>query len=54
VVVVTIDLGDVVVVEAVELGSLGVAGICCGFAGEGANVHCGIGVGCTVEDGRCG
>jgi hypothetical protein len=46
-VVVTADLDDVVVVEAVELGSLG-------FAGEDGNVHCGIGVGCTDGDGWCG
>ena len=42
-----VDFGDVVVVEAVELGSLG-------FAGEDGNVHCGIGAGCTDGDGRCG
>jgi hypothetical protein len=52
--VVTIDLDAVVVVGAVELGSLGVAGICCGVAGEDGNVHCGISVGCTIGDGRCG
>jgi hypothetical protein len=57
-VVVTVDL-DAVVVEAVELGFLGVevsvvAGIYYGFAGEDGNVHCGIGVGCTDGDGRCG
>jgi hypothetical protein len=49
-----VDFGDVVVVEAVELGFLGVAGICCGFAGGGSNAHCGIGAGCIVRDGRCG
>jgi hypothetical protein len=49
-----VDFGDVVVVEAVELGSLGVAGICCGFAGGDGNAHCGIGAGSIVGDGRCG
>jgi hypothetical protein len=49
-----VDFGDVVVVEAVELGFLGVAGICCGFAGGDGNSHCGIGDGCIVGDGRCG
>jgi hypothetical protein len=53
-VVVTADLDAMVVVEAVELGSLGVAGIYCGFAGEYGNVHYGIGAGCTDGDGRCG
>jgi hypothetical protein len=52
-VVVMVDLDDVVV-EVVELGSLGVAGISCGFADEYGNVHCGTGAGCTVGDGRCG
>jgi hypothetical protein len=47
-------LDAMVVVEAVELGSLGVAGIYCGFAGEYGNVHYGIGAGCTDGDGRCG
>jgi hypothetical protein len=49
-----IDFGAVVVVEAVELGFLGVAGICCGFAGGDGNAHCGIGDGCIVGDGWCG
>jgi hypothetical protein len=51
---VTIDLDVVVVVEAVELGFLGVVGIYCGFVGEDGSVHCGICVGCTDADGRCG
>jgi hypothetical protein len=54
VVVVTVGLDAMVVVEAVELGFLGVAGIYCGFVGEDGNVHCGIGAGCTDGDGRCG
>jgi hypothetical protein len=48
-----IDL-DAMVVEEVELGFLGVVGIYCGFVGEDGNAHCGIGAGCTDEDGRCG
>jgi hypothetical protein len=52
--VVTVDLDDVVVVQAIELGSLGVASMCCGFAGEDGNVHCRIGAGCIAGDGRCG
>jgi hypothetical protein len=51
---VTIDLDVVVVVEAVELGFLGVVGIYCGFVGEDGSVHCGICVDCTDADGRCG
>jgi hypothetical protein len=49
-----VDFGGVVVVEAVELGILGVAGICCGFGGRDGNAHCGIGAGYIVGGGRCG
>jgi hypothetical protein len=49
-----IDFRDVVVAEAVELGFLGVAGICCGFASGDGNAHCGIGASYIVGDGRCG
>jgi hypothetical protein len=51
-VVVAVDFGDVVVV-AVGLGFIGVAGTC-GFAGGDGNAHCGIGAGYIVGDGRCG
>jgi hypothetical protein len=54
VVLVTVDLDDVVVVEAIGLGSLGVASMFCGFAGEDCNVRCRIGAGCIARDGRCG
>jgi hypothetical protein len=49
-----VDLDDVVVVGVVELESLGVADICCGFVGEDGNVYCGISVCCIVGDGMCG
>jgi hypothetical protein len=49
-----VDFGVVVVVEAVELGFLGVASICCDFVGGDGTTHRGIGVGCIVGDGRCG
>jgi hypothetical protein len=44
----------VVVEEAIEVGFLGVAGTCCGFASGEGNVHCGNGVADIVGDGRCG
>jgi hypothetical protein len=52
VLVVVVDFGDVVV-AAVGVGFLGVAGTC-GFAGGDGNVHCAIGAGDIAGDGRCG
>jgi hypothetical protein len=52
-VVVVVDFGDVMVV-VVKVGFLGVADTFFGFVGGDGDVHCGIGAGDIVRDGRCG